>query len=110
MSTPTAASPSSTTRPATLRSSRTSWRRATGDRRQQLKWLTFGSAICIVCTALSIPGYTTNGFWAVLNDVLSLGFIALPVSIGVGIMRYRLYEIDRLISRTVAYTIVTGLL
>jgi hypothetical protein len=42
--------------------------------------------------------------------VLSIGFVALPASIGVGILRYRLYEIDRLISRTLAYTIVTGLL
>ncbi len=88
-----------------------SWRRAIGDRREQLKWLSFGAAICIVCAGLSIPGETArSGIWAVLNDVLSLGFIALPASIGVGILRYRLYEIDRLISRTVAYTIVTGLL
>jgi hypothetical protein len=36
--------------------------------------------------------------------------IALPISIGVGILRYRLYEIDQVISRTVAYAIVTGLL
>ena len=88
-----------------------SWRRSSGARRQQLKWLMFGSAVCIVCAALSIPGQTAaSGFWAVLNDVLSLGFIALPGSIGVGILRYRLYEIDRLISRTLAYAIVTGLL
>ena len=38
------------------------------------------------------------------------GFAALPVSIGVGILKYRLYEIDRLISRTLAYAIVTGVL
>jgi hypothetical protein len=87
------------------------WRRSSGVRRQQLKWLMFGSAICIVCAALSIPGQTApSGIWAVLNGVLSLGFIALPASIGVGILRYRLYEIDRLISRTLAYAIVTGLL
>ena len=87
-----------------------SLRSSSGDRRQQLKWLTFGSGICVVSAGLSIPGQTApSGLWAVLNNVLSLGFIALPVSIGVGILRYRLYEIDRLISRTLAYAIVTGL-
>ena len=86
------------------------FRNSSGDRRQQLKWLMFGSAICVICAGLSIPGQTApSGLWAALNDTLSLGFIALPASIGVGILRYRLYEIDRLISRTLAYAIVTGL-
>jgi hypothetical protein len=39
-----------------------------------------------------------------------LAFAALPASIGVGILKYGLYEIDRIISRTLAYAIVTGLL
>ena len=87
------------------------WRRSSGVRRQQLKWLMAGAVIAIVCAALSVPGFTApSGLWAWLNDVLSIGFVALPASIGVGILRYRLYEIDRLISRTLAYTIVTGLL
>ena len=42
--------------------------------------------------------------------MLILGFAALPLSIGMGILKYRLYDIDRIISRTVAYAIVTGLL
>jgi hypothetical protein len=43
-------------------------------------------------------------------EVLILGFTALPLSIGLGILKYRLYDIDRIISRTLAYAIVTGLL
>jgi hypothetical protein len=42
--------------------------------------------------------------------VAGFGIAALPIGIGVGILKYRLYEIDRLISRTVAYALVTGLL
>jgi hypothetical protein len=86
------------------------WRKSSGLRRQQLKWLMSGAVIAVVCAALTVPGYTASGIWGWLNDVLSIGFVALPVSIGVGILRYRLYEIDRLISRTLAYAIVTGLL
>jgi hypothetical protein len=87
------------------------WRRSSGLRRQQLKWLMSGAAACVVCAALSVPGYTvSSGTWAWLNGVLSIGFVALPAGIGVGILRYRLYEIDRLVSRTLAYAIVTGLL
>jgi hypothetical protein len=81
-----------------------SWRRSTGERRQQLKWLASGAAAC---------GFF--GIWAIASnsaiwEVLILGFTALPLSIGVGILKYRLYEIDRIISRTLAYAIVTGLL
>ncbi len=87
------------------------WRRASGLRRQQLKWLASGAVVSVTCAALSVPGATqSSGVWAWLNDVLSVGLVALPASIGVGILKYRLYEIDRLISRTLAYAIVTGLL
>ena len=40
----------------------------------------------------------------------TIGIAALPVSVGVAILKYRLYDIDRIISRTLAYAIVTGLL
>ena len=43
-------------------------------------------------------------------DLASVGLAALPLSIGVGILKFRLYDIDRIISRTLAYAIVTGLL
>ena len=81
-----------------------SWRRSDGERRQQLKWLASGAAFCGVSGIWAIT--TTSAIW----EVLILGFAALPLSIGMGILKYRLYDIDRIISRTLAYAIVTGLL
>jgi len=83
-----------------------SWRRATGQRRQQLKWLATGAAVTLVVVAASL-GFSSTG---VVGEILGIGLAALPVGIGVGILKYRLYEIDRIISRTLAYAIVTGLL
>jgi len=80
------------------------WRRSSGERRQQLKWLASGAAVCGVFGIWAIS--TNSTIW----EVLILGFAALPLGIGIGILKYRLYEIDRLISRTLAYAIVTGLL
>jgi hypothetical protein len=83
-----------------------SWRRAAGERRQQLKWLASGAAVTLIVLAVSfgISSASAGG------EVLGIGLAALPVGIGVGILKYRLYDIDRIISRTLAYAIVTGLL
>ena len=86
------------------------WRRAAGERRQQLKWLIAGAAVCLACTAASIALGGEHGGAKALSDVLAVGIIALPGGLGVGILKYRLYDIDRIISRTLAYVIVTGLL
>jgi hypothetical protein len=91
------------------------WRRADGERRQQLKWLMSGAALCMAAVALSAVVGTLDktaspALTAALDVVVSIGFAALPVSIGVAILKYRLYDIDRIISRTLAYAIVTGLL
>ena len=87
------------------------WRRSTGERRQQLKWLASGVLIAVagLVFGLAVPGNASAAVRAIAN-VISFGIVALPVSIGVAVLRYRLYEIDRIISRTLAYTIVTGLL
>jgi hypothetical protein len=88
-----------------------SWRRSSSDRRQQLKWLASGGAFTLVCAGLS--GSLGSSGITLLNVVGGFawfGWAALPVSIGVAILKYRLYEIDRIISRTLAYAIVTGVL
>ncbi len=88
-----------------------SWRRAASERRQQLKWLMGGAAIALAglaLVALGPPAGQPPG--QVARDLAFLALIALPVSIGVGILKYHLYDIDRIISRTLAYAIVTGVL
>jgi hypothetical protein len=78
------------------------FRRARGIERQQLKWLLFAAAITVVIvTALSGP---VSRLW-----VLPLG-PAIPVAAGIAILRYRLYDIDRIISRTLVYGLLTALL
>ncbi len=87
------------------------YRRSTGDRRQQLKWLLAGGSFAVFGFFLAITiGSTNSGVFSTVGKVGFLGLIALPISIGIGILRYRLYEIDRLISRTLSYALLTGLL
>jgi hypothetical protein len=88
-----------------------SWRRSSSDRRQQLKWLASGGAFTLVCAALSVSlGSSGITLLNLVGGLAWFGWAALPVSIGVAILRYRLYDIDRILSRTLAYAIVTGLL
>ncbi|HEY6279146.1 MAG TPA: hypothetical protein VIX86_22770 [Streptosporangiaceae bacterium] len=88
-----------------------SYRGTTDQRREQLKWLTSGAAVCII--SLLVSELAAGGGSATaraVDDVSRLAIAAFPVSMGVAILRYRLYDIDRIISRTLAYAIVTGLL
>ncbi len=87
-----------------------SYRRSSGERRQQLKWLLGGFAAAVGGVVLAIALGQAPGFWRVLSHVAVLAVFAVPVSMGVAILRYRLYDIDRIISRTLAYAIITGLL
>jgi hypothetical protein len=73
------------------------------------RWLG-GSAIFIVAGVVTVWVNNPAGWWKVLSFVAAVGMFALPASIGFGILKFRLYDIDRIISRTLAYAIVTGLL
>jgi hypothetical protein len=83
------------------------FRRARGLERQQLKWLAY--AVVVATVALLLASREWAG-WAVAEVValVAVGFI--PVAIGVAILRYRLFDIDRLISRTLVYGLLTALL
>jgi hypothetical protein len=97
--------------PAFVAGQALSWRRADGDRREQLKWLLAGAVCLLTGLLLIVLGPPKNELSGrIARDLAFLLLAALPVSIGVGILRYHLYDIDRLISRTLSYTLVTGLL
>jgi hypothetical protein len=92
------------------------YRRARGELRQQLKWLLSGVAISVISGTISVAAsgaswYSGRSFLAnAVNVVVTAGIAAFPISVSVGIMKYRLYEIDRLVSRTLSYAILTALL
>jgi hypothetical protein len=94
---------------ASLATQALSYRRSSGERRQQLKWLLAGTAAILVGTPVFVV-LTILGSPSWVRILVLAGLIALPVSIGVAVLKYRLFDIDRIISRTLAYAIVTGLL
>jgi hypothetical protein len=88
-----------------------SYRRSSGDRREQLKWLIGGSAIAVAGGLLGVPfSNSPDQVLSVVGNIGLVAVLALPLSMGVAILKYRLYDIDRILSRTVAYAIITGLL
>jgi hypothetical protein len=88
-----------------------SYRRGTGEQRQQFKWFLAGAAISGIGLLVSFAAPTNASVVAqVMGLVSGLMVGALPLALGVGILKYRLYDVDRLISRTVSYAIVTGVL
>jgi hypothetical protein len=87
------------------------WRSSSGVRRVQLKWLAAGSVVLVVsCVALVMLGGGSSPVARISADLATIGIGVLAVAVGVAILRFRLYEIDRLISRTLSYALLTGLL
>jgi hypothetical protein len=93
------------------------FRRSTGLERQQLKWLACAVTVTIVAwlvDAAIMAAYPTMAHapgWArAWNIAMADVDVLLPIAIGIAVLRYRLYEIDRIISRTVSYAILTALL
>lgn len=91
------------------------FRRAFGAERLQLRWLIVSLVLLVLAWAVHL---TINELFeleapaitAVTLLLLPLTGTAVVISIGMAILRYRLYDIDRIVSRTVSYTVVVGLL
>lgn len=86
------------------------FRRSRAVERQQLKWFSLGAVVLGLTIALAPVIFTYVTLWWVWPIAFFCGATALPVAAGVGIMRYKLYDIDQIITRTLAYALITGLL
>src|SRR6266536_1849319 len=85
------------------------FRRARGAERQQLRWVAFAAAVVSLAAALVLAAMLTETP-ALFGWGLGLCAGILPLAIGAAILRYRLYDLDRIISRTLAYGLLTVLL
>jgi hypothetical protein len=84
-------------------------RRARGGERQQLLWFVYAGALFAATVTIGVVGDVISaGFW--VNYPLSAGLLAMPVATGIAILRYRLFDIDRIINRTLVYGALTVLL
>jgi hypothetical protein len=88
------------------------FRRAKGDERQQLKWFASGGAAMILAFLVApfiwfTPALNNSPLWPIL---FTLSLVALPVSLGIAILKYRLYDIDLIIRRTLVYSVLSALL
>ncbi len=82
------------------------FRRSQGIERDRMKWLVFAGLLLLgsFLLAIGLSATTVGG----LGDLsIGLGFAAVPLAVGVGVLRYRLYDIDRVISRTLSFAVVT---
>jgi hypothetical protein len=88
--------------------------RAVGVERQQIKWFVYAAAANISGTTIAyvIPGVIDTPLWFErVGFALNIVTIpAIPVAIGIAILRYRLYEIDHIINRTLVYALLTATL
>ena len=86
------------------------YRRSRGEERQQIKWFAFAIVLLVSSIVLGILANFAPGFGAVANALQVLGVSSVPVAVGIAILRYRLYDIDRIINRTLVYGALTAAL
>jgi hypothetical protein len=81
--------------------------------RQQIKWLAYAAAMASIGSflAYTVPEVVSARWVSWLGSaIVAISVLGIPVSMGIAILRYRLYEIDLIINRTLVYGSITGLL
>jgi hypothetical protein len=86
------------------------FRRARGGERLQLRWLIWGAAAASLALLIAMAALTLFEGFTVMNLALGVAAAMFPLATGAAILRYRLYDLDRIISRTLAYALLTILL
>ena len=85
------------------------FRRSRGEQRQQIKWLTLAGAIAVLTIVVCVSIYDILGE-RVADGLMMLSIMGLPAAAGIAILRYRLYDIDVVINRTIVYGALTAML
>jgi hypothetical protein len=86
------------------------FRRARGPDRQQLRWLALAATLASMALLVALAALVLDVGFDLFNVALGVCLALLPLATGAAILRYRLYDLDRIISRTVAYALLTVLL
>src|SRR5918997_2268951 len=86
------------------------FRRSGGEERQQMKWLTYAAAANFTTLLLAMSLPADSAWYRAVGSLSDLVLAGLPVAVGIAVLRYRLYEIDRIINRTLVYGALTAVL
>jgi hypothetical protein len=86
------------------------FRRARGTERQQLRWVALAAALASLGSVVVLAAFAMGTTAVLLGWVVGFYIAILPLALGAAILRYRLYDLDRIVSRTLAYGLLTVLL
>jgi hypothetical protein len=86
------------------------FRRARGIEREQLRWLAWGATLAATMLVLAVAELVWHGDTAVWQAAIGACLVSLLLATGAAVLRYRLYDIDRILSRTLAYALLSLLL
>src|SRR5256714_4160029 len=85
-------------------------RRGGAEERQQIKWFVLAGAIVLASFLIEAASRLAPELAGAANVVAILGLSAIPAAVGIAILRYRLYDIDLIINRTIVYVLLTAVL